>query len=103
MSEQAGLEQAGLKWSVAVERAGIPIGWSINGANGSDVVMVDPTLDAVEAIGLIADIGTLSLDRGYDYPAVRAQRQDRGLTDLDIQMLIIGRLLDYRDRWSRPL
>jgi transposase len=148
----------GWKWSVAVDRAGIPIGWSIDGANRNDVVMVDPTLDAVEAIGLIEDIGTLSLDRGYDYPAVRARLEDRGLTDLDIQrrgtkpkpgtphrltlglrwiveatntwwsnygqlrrstdrrnhhrhaalrlataVLIIGRLLDYRDRWSRPI
>jgi len=148
----------GWKWSVAVDRAGIPIGWSIDGANRNDVVMVDPTLDAVEAIGLIEDIGTLSLDRGYDYPAVRARLEDRGLTDLDIQrrgtkpkpgtphrltlglrwiveatntwwsnygqlrrstdrrnnhrhaalrlataVLIIGRLLDYRNRWSRPI
>jgi hypothetical protein len=47
--------------------------------------MLDPSLDAVEAIGLLDDIGTLTLDRGYDYPAVRARLDDRGLTDLDIQ------------------
>ena len=57
----------GWKWSVASERAGIPIGWAIDGANRNDVKMLDPTLDAVEADGLLADIGTLTLDRSYDY------------------------------------
>ena len=61
----------GWKWSVAVGASGIPIGWSIDGANRNDVVMLEPTLDAVAATGLLADIGTLHLDRGYDYPAIR--------------------------------
>ena len=75
----------GWKWSVASERAGIPIGWSIDGANRNDVAMLDPTLDAVAANGLLQDIGTLSLDRGYDYPAVVDRLTRRGLTELDIQ------------------
>jgi hypothetical protein len=58
----------GWKWSVASERAGIPIGWSIDGANRNDVVMLEPTLDAIADNGLLADIGTLTLDRSYDYP-----------------------------------
>ena len=75
----------GWKWSVAAERHGIPIGWSIDGANRNDVAMLEPTLDAVTATGLHHDIGTLSLDRGYDYPKVRTRLAERGLLDLDIQ------------------
>jgi len=75
----------GWKWSVAADRAGIPIGVAIDGANRNDLVLLEPTLDAIAAVGLLADIGTLSLDRGYDYPAVRARLEARGLTDLDIQ------------------
>ncbi len=145
----------GWKWSVAADRAGVPIGWAIDAANRNDVTLLEPTLDAVDAVGLLADIGTLSLDRGYDYPVVRDRLADRGLIDLDIQrrgtkpppgtphrltlgvrwiveatntwwsnygqlrrntdrkrshrhaalclatsVLIIGRLIDYRNRWS---
>lgn len=75
----------GWKWSVASERSGIPIGWSIDGANRSDLAMLEPTLDAIERIGLLADIGTLTLDRGYDWPKTRRQLNARGLVDLDIQ------------------
>jgi transposase len=75
----------GWKWSVACDRAGIPIGVAIDGANRSDIALLGPTIDAIEASGLLGDIGTLSLDRGYDYPAVRARLEDRGLDDLDIQ------------------
>jgi len=75
----------GWKWSVACERHGIPIGWSIDGANRNDVAMLIPTLDAVDAAGLLSDLDTLHLDRGYDYPAVRAQLAALGLDDLDIQ------------------
>ena len=145
----------GWKWSVAADRGGIPIGVAIDGANRNDLVLLEPTLDAIAAAGLLEDIGTLSLDRGYDYPAVRARLEARGLTELDIQkrgtkprpgephrltlglrwiveatntwlsnygqlrrstdrrdrhrhaalrlataVLIIGRLINYRDRWS---
>ncbi len=145
----------GWKWSVASDRAGIPIGVAIDGANRNDVPLLEPTLDAIEANGLLADIGILSLDRGYDYPVVRERLAARGLVDLDIQrrgtkpkkgephrltlglrwiveatnswwsnygqlrrstdrsehhrhaalrlataVLIIGRLIDYRNRWS---
>jgi transposase len=75
----------GWKWSVASDRHGIPLGWAIDGANRNDVRMLAPTLDAVDAAGLLADIDTLHLDRGYDYPAVRAQLAELGLDDLNIQ------------------
>jgi transposase len=74
----------GWKWSVAADAKGIPIGWAIDGANRNDVKMLEPTLDAIAA-GLLDEIGTLSLDRGYDFPKIRHQLHARGLTDLDIQ------------------
>jgi transposase len=46
---------------------------------------LEPTLDDIAANGLLDDIGTLSLDRGYDYPIVRTRLARYGLTDLDIQ------------------
>ena len=145
----------GWKWSVAVDAAGIPIGWAIDGANRNDVKLLEPTLDAVAVNGLLEEIGTLSLDRSYDYPKIRRQLHAYGLVDLDIQkrgtkpepgephrltlglrwiveatntwwsnygqlrrntdrrtrhrhaalrlattVLIIGRLIDHRDRWN---
>ena len=140
---------------MAADANGIPIVWAIDGANRNDVAMLEPTLAAVAATGLVEDIGVVSLDRSYDYPAIRARLHAYWLTDLDIQkrgtkpkpgephrltlglrwiveaanswwsnygqlrrntdrrerhrhaalrlattVLIIGRLLDYRNRWS---
>jgi transposase len=146
----------GWKWSVASDRHGIPIGWAIDGANRNDVRLLEPTIDAIEATGLLVDVETLHLDRGYDYPVVRDRLTALGLTDLSIQrrgtkepgktqpvrlglrwiveatnswwsnygqlrrntdrrsrhrhaalclattVLIVGRLIDYRNRWSPP-
>lgn len=75
----------GWKWSLATDRAGIPLGWSIHGANRNDVNLLAPTLSDVARVGLLADIETLHLDRGYDYPKVRTQLAALGLTDVNIQ------------------
>ena len=75
----------GWKWSVASERHGIPIGWAIDGANRNDVRLLEPTLDAVADMGLLIDIGTLHLDRSYDYPIIEARLAAAGITDTDIQ------------------
>jgi transposase len=75
----------GWKWSVATDANGIPIGWAIDGANRNDVKLLGPTLDDVTRIGLLVDIETLHLDRGYDYPKIRAQLAALGLDDLNIQ------------------
>ena len=145
----------GWKWSVAVDHHGVPLGWTIDGANRNDVRLLDATLEAVAAAGFLAEIDTLHLDRGYDYPVVRAQLAGLGLKDVEIQrrgtkvpgvkkqplslglrwvveatnswlsnygqlrrntdrrarhrhaalcfattVLIVGKLLTYRDRWS---
>ncbi|MGI8874136.1 MAG: transposase [Egibacteraceae bacterium] len=72
----------GWKWSLATDRNGIPIGWAIDGANRHDVRLFEPTLDAVERrAGLLAEIETLHLDRGYDAGTVRALCARRGLHD----------------------
>ena len=75
----------GWKWSVAVEAHGIPIGWAIDGANRNDIRLLEPTLEAVRSSGLLGDIDTLHLDRGYDYPVVRQRLARLGMHDLSIQ------------------
>jgi|SRR5664280_1190283 len=47
----------GWKWSIATDRHGIPIGWTIEGANRNDSILLAPTLDDV------ADRGTPHRDR----------------------------------------
>jgi len=145
----------GWKWSVAVDAKGIPLGWVIDGANRNDSILLAPTLDAVDANGLLVEVTTLHLDRGYDSGVTRERLAAAGITDAVIQLrgskapgvkkqpltlglrwiveaanswwsnhgqlrrntdrktvhrhaalslatviLMIGRLLDYRDRWS---
>ena len=72
----------GWKWSLLADRAGIPIGWATNGANRHDVVLFEPTLAAAERRGLLADVETLHLDRGYDGAPVRDCVAAYGITDL---------------------
>jgi hypothetical protein len=117
--------------------------------------MLEPTLDAIAEHGLLVDVGTLHLDRGYDSGAVRERLRAAGVDQFEIQLrgtkvagvktqpvrlglrwiveatntwwsnygqlrrntdrrnrhrhaalclatvvLIVGRLLDHRDRWS---
>lgn len=74
--------KCGWKWSIATERNGIPIGWEQAGANRNDCVLLAPTLDAIDARGLLGDIETLHLDRGYDTQAVRTLCTELGINDL---------------------
>ncbi len=55
----------GWKWSIATDGRGIPVGWAIGGANRHDTALLEPTLAAVADTGLVADIETIHLDRGY--------------------------------------
>ena len=75
----------GWKWSIGVDVHGVPIGWAIDGANRNDVKLLEPTLDAIAAHGLLVDVDTMHLDRGYDYPKIRRQLNAAGLDDLVIQ------------------
>jgi transposase len=75
----------GWKWSIGVDRHGIPLGWAIDGANRNDVRMLAPTIDALAVNGWLDEVDTVHLDRGYDYPKIRRQLDDAGLNDHIIQ------------------
>jgi transposase len=72
----------GWKWSLFADRHGIPIGWTIAGANRNDCVLLEPTLDAVAARGLLLECETLHLDRGYDSGVTRRLVAGIGIDDL---------------------
>lgn len=72
----------GWKWSLATDRFGIPFAWAIDGANRHDTILFEPTLAAAHNRGLLDDIETLHLDRGYDIPRVRHHVATVGIDDL---------------------
>ncbi len=74
--------KSGWKWSVATDLFGIPIGWVIDGANRNDSILLEPTLQSVAARGLLLDVETLHLDRGYDSNLTTERCQGHGLTDI---------------------
>jgi transposase len=71
----------GWKWSILTDRVGIPIGWTIAGANRNDSILLAPTLDDAAGRGLLEGIDTLWLDRGYDSNATRARLAERQIDD----------------------
>jgi len=72
----------GWKWSVATDLFGIPIGWVIDGANRNDSILLEPTLKAVAARGLLLDVETLHLDRGYDSKLTLERCHGLGVADI---------------------
>jgi len=71
----------GWKWSILTDRVGIPIGWVADGANRNDSVLLAPTLDDVASRGLLTEIETLWLDRGYDSAVTRDRLAERKIDD----------------------
>ena len=71
----------GWKWSIITDRNGILIGWTVDGANRNDSILLAPTLDDAAARGLLADVETIWLDRGYDSNATRERLNERGIHD----------------------
>lgn len=71
----------GWKWSVLTDRNAIPFGMAVDGANRNDSVMLAPTLDDAKRRGLLQEIETLWLDRGYDSDATRERLAEREITD----------------------
>jgi len=67
---------------VATDRAGIPIGWFIEGAHRNDSILLEPTLQADAARGLLADVQTLHLDRGYESTLTTKRCNDLSITDI---------------------
>lgn len=74
--------KAGWKWSLLTDGDGIPLAWVTDGANRHDVMLLAPTLDAAADIGLLEDIGTLHLDRGYDNSRTVRECHARGLLNI---------------------
>ena len=71
----------GWKWSILTDGNGIPVGWIVDGANRNDSILLAPTLDAAAGRGLLADIETIWLDRGYDSALTRERLDERGIDD----------------------
>ena len=61
---------------------GIPIGWVIDAGNRNDSILLEPTLQAVADRGLLLDVETLHLDRGYDSFLTTQRCQALGLRDV---------------------
>ncbi len=75
-------DKLGWKWSVATDLFEIPIRWVIDGANRNDSILLEPTLQAVADRGLLPDVQTLHLDRGYDSNFTTERCHNLGLTDI---------------------
>lgn len=71
----------GHKWSIIVDAAGIPFGLALAGANRNDSILLAPTLDDAAKRGLLVDVDTIWLDRGYDSQLTIERLTERGLTD----------------------
>jgi len=72
----------GWKWSIATDANGIPMGWVVAAANSNDSVLLPATLEAVDDQGLLEEIETLHLDRGYDNGVVRRHVAEIGITQI---------------------
>lgn len=71
----------GWKWSIATEANGIAIGWVAAPANHHDIRLLEPTLTEITTRGLLADIETIHLDKGYDSVGVRDLIAGSGIDD----------------------
>ena len=75
------LEAEGLL-DLATDRWGIAVGWSTEGAQRNDVMLVGPDPRCHRRSGpVLADIETLHMDRSYDARVVQAC-SERGLSDV---------------------
>lgn len=71
----------GWKWSILVDRAGIPLGWVSEAANRNDSILLDPTLDDADRRGWLSQVTTIWLDRGYDSTLTRTRLDDHNIRD----------------------
>ena len=72
----------GWKWSIATDRNGIPFAYAFEAANRHDMILLEPTLADAHQRGLLPEIGTLHLDRGYDYRTTRVTCAAYGIIDI---------------------
>ena len=73
--------ESGWKWPLLTDRWGIPVGWAADGADRRDQTLLEPTLGAAGRRGLLCDVQTLHLDRGYARDPVLATCHSFGLHD----------------------
>jgi transposase len=71
----------GWKWSIVTDLSGIPFGWTADGANRNDSVLLAPTLEDAATRGWLAQVSTIWLDRGYDSEATRERLRALGIDD----------------------
>jgi hypothetical protein len=64
---------------MVTDARGIPLGAVPAPANRNDHTLLGATLDALPPLGPLPTGGTVHLDRGYDYQAVRDELAARGL------------------------
>ena len=69
----------GWKWSLATDAHGTPIGFAVGAANRHDMVLLGATLEDVDDHGVLADITTLHVDRGYNNRAICLEVRDFGI------------------------
>lgn len=93
----------GWKWSVATDREGIPMGFVVAPANRNDSVLLPDTLEAIDDQGLLEEIETLHLDRGYDNSMVRRQVAEAGIGELVVPSVRRGRTTARRPPRRVPL
>jgi transposase len=74
----------GWKWSILTDKNGIPFAWATEGANRHDSVLLAPTLDEAARRGLVEEIETLWLDRGYDSSVTTEHLAARNIGDAGI-------------------
>ena len=72
--------KSGWKWSLATDRVGIPLAWAIDGANRNDMALLAPTLTEIDTRGLLGEVETLHLDKGYDNGVTVLLTSNAGIT-----------------------
>ena len=68
-------------WEKVRAKFGIPFGVAIDGANRNDSILLAPTLDDAAKLGLLKDIETLWLVRGYDSQSTIERLVEREIND----------------------
>ena len=76
----------GWKWSLFVDANGIPLGWAVDGANRTDMALLEPTLAQAQKRGVIRQRNQiLHLDRGYrDGKWLRTTTAEVGITNVAV-------------------
>ncbi len=76
--------RVGWKWCIAADAEGIPLAWTLDGANRHDYKMLQPTLDALASNPNRLTIGTLHLDRGFGYPSLPERLAGYDIDNLNV-------------------